>query len=423
MNLRTAIPAGLIDIGTTALSSFLVQAYAVRTFDADVLGVYALFFSAYLLASLTPQFLFLYPLEISSLQFPRPQRISLLSRSIQLVGAAPIVAAVMATITFLLARGEVDTSIILRLALTSAAVSVTAPFYDHLKRMMHLSEQSGLAALTALLQLLLVVASVAGMAWVGVDPALIPLGSLAMAQGVAAAIGIGVIQYQQVAAVDLHLSWLQLIRSGRWLLIAGLVPAGATFVAAATVSRLAGVDKLGFAQAAHVAARPVLILATGLAAVLGFRMMEAGAARSRERGSRFWRLYSLVVAGGAIVYAALVGFDWVGNPLAAILPRAYEVGGLVAVTIVANVVAALIKPPRDELIGARFEPRVASIDSTAALAIVIIALLAEPLQAFAIPLGVLGFSLIQVAAYLPARRALYGGGLSSPVEPGTEVAS
>jgi O-antigen/teichoic acid export membrane protein len=279
------------------------------------------------------------------------------------------------------------------------------------------------AALTAVLQLLFVLGSVVIMAVAGVDPPIIPLGSLALGQAAAGIAGLRLVHYRRVAPVDLQLSWLKLIRSGRWLLIAGLVPAGATFVGAALVSRLAGVDELGFAQAAHVAARPVLILATGLAAVLGFRLMEAGAARSRERGSRFWRLYSLLVAGGAVAYAALVGFDWVGNPLAAILPRAYEVGGLVVVTIVANLVAALIKPPRDELIGARFEPRVASIDSTAALAIVAMALLAGPLQAFAVPLGILASSLIQVAAYLPARRALYDGRLSSWTTANNEVPS
>jgi hypothetical protein len=409
VSLRRSIPAGLIDTGATALASFMVQAYAVRTFEADLLGTYALFFSAYLLANLTPQFLVLYPLEIGSLRLPRPDRLGLLHQSGKLAAATPVSAFVGVVLAALFVTGEATGSQVLQLAVTSGLVAITAPFYENLKRMLHLSERSGVAAATAVTQLVVSVIGIGLAVVINLEPGVVPFGVLAVSQAGGIWFGLAAVRRRPVARIELGVSTVQLMRSGRWLLVAGLVPAGAAFAGAALVSHLAGSEQLGFAQAAHVAARPVLVLAAGLAAVLGFRMMEAGAVRSAASGLRFWKVYATVLGVGSLVYLVVVGIDWAGNPLAALLPRAYEVQWLVAVTIGANLIASLIRPARDELIGAGREMRVAQIDAGAAVGVVVVAALAGTLEAFAIPLGVLAFAVVQVSSYLPSRKSLYAG--------------
>jgi len=406
MKLRFAIPAGLVDTGATALASFGVQVYAVRTFDTEVLGVYALFFSAYLLASLIPQFLFLYPLEIDSLQLARSDRLGLIRRSRWIFMVTPFFAGAAAVMAWQLTSADVDGSVVAGLGVTSATLAVVAPFYEHLKRMMHISERSMHAASTGAAQLALVMVVLTSMILVDADPVLIPFTALAASQVGAALLGLGLV-WRRLVPVRLGVTIGGLVRSGRWLLVSGVVPAAATFVAAALVSHLASAEDLGLAQAAHVAARPVLVVATGLAAVLGFRMMEAGATGDRQSGTRYWQVYASILLVGGIAYAAVAAFDWAGNPIAVIIPRAYEVAGLAAAAIGANLVLSLMKPPRDELIGARLEPWVAAIDSMGASTVVVVALFAGVLNSFAIPLGILAAAVVHSIAYVSTRRALY----------------
>lgn len=403
MKLRQAVPAGLLDTGSTSLATFILQAYAVRVLDADELGVYALFFAAYILANLIPQFLVLYPVEIDSVRLKRPERLRLLPASLRLMRLAPAAAIPVALIAFMLAE---TTSPDLRfgLALTAAAAALTAPLYEHSKRILHLSDQSWQAARMAGTQLATVVAGVGVALVLDLPHHWVPLGVLAASQLLAFLIGYRRVDTGEAAALPRIPA---LIRSGRWLLISGVAPAAASFGAAAIITALSSADELGFAQAAHVVGRPVLILATGLSTVIGFRLMEAGLERSHARGSRYTSVFRAAVVLAAVAYAALVGIDWFGNPLAALLPRAYEIAGLVLVAIAANLALSVVQPARSELLGARRERRVAAVDGAGAVAIVLVALMAGTLQAFALPLGILAASIVHAVGYLPARRRLY----------------
>ncbi|NNC43353.1 MAG: hypothetical protein HKN74_02630 [Acidimicrobiia bacterium] len=404
MRLRLALPAGLLDTGAASLATFIVQAYAVRTLDLETLGVYAVFFSAYLFASQATQFLFLYPLEIAVLKLPRSTRFELLRRSIRLATPAPILGG-LGVLAAILLSGSSATSLRLGFAITVGAAAITSPVYEHFKRMLHLSDRSWQAAGVAQSQLLALVVVVAVMVVSGVPPAWVPFGALAASHGVALGAGFATIRFGEMP--PLRTSFMDLLRSGRWLLVSGLMPPLATLIAAGVITRLAGATELGLAQAAHVASRPILILATGLSAVLGYRLMESGSTRRRSDGNRYWRLYAALILLGGGAYMLVVGVDWPGNPMAALLPRAYEVGGLVLVTLAANFVSALLRPVRNELIGAHWEARVALVDTSAAAALIAVAAFAGYLGAFAVPLGVLAGALVHAAGYLPARITMY----------------
>ncbi len=70
-----------------------------------------------------------------------------------------------------------------------------------------------------------------------------------------------------------------------------MIPFGTSFVGVLLIVELAGPEAMGFAEAARVAAQPILVLATGLSAVLGPRGMEAAIRRTRPQAQKVLRLF------------------------------------------------------------------------------------------------------------------------------------
>ena len=71
-----------------SLATFLMGAYAVRHLDAETLGAYGLFFSAFLLAALFPSQLVFVPAEVTILPADEARQLETIPRSIRL--ALPI---------------------------------------------------------------------------------------------------------------------------------------------------------------------------------------------------------------------------------------------------------------------------------------------------------------------------------------------
>ena len=61
MRLARALPAGFIDAGAAAFASFVVGIFAAARFSGDRLGIYALFFAAFLFAVVAPHKLIFLP--------------------------------------------------------------------------------------------------------------------------------------------------------------------------------------------------------------------------------------------------------------------------------------------------------------------------------------------------------------------------
>ena len=53
-SVRRALPAGLLDAALASLASFIVTFYAARSLPAAGLGIYALFFNAFIMAAVVP---------------------------------------------------------------------------------------------------------------------------------------------------------------------------------------------------------------------------------------------------------------------------------------------------------------------------------------------------------------------------------
>ncbi len=165
------------------------------------------------------------------------------------------------------------------------------------------------------------------------------------------------------------------------------MPATFAFVAANIINQIAGPEVYGYAEAARQVAQPVTVLSAGLMAVLGPRAVRAGSQIDPESGRSNRRSFVALMVLATIAYAVIAGFDWTINPMAWLAPAAYTVGGLVLVTIVANLLAAVFLIYGRELLGAGHARALAIISIAATPALPLAALTAGATNAFARPLG------------------------------------
>jgi hypothetical protein len=199
----------------------------------------------------------------------------------------------------------------------------------------------------------------------------------------------------------------ELIRSGRWLLGAQLTSAAATFVAATLLGRLGSIEALGMADAARIVGRPVLVVTTGMTAVLGPRLMRAAAAGREGQGRRVGTIYQAAVAACVVGYVALLGWPHPLNPLSWLVPTAFTLPFLVAATCLANGVTGLVLPARFEAIGGGRSRALLRVDGRAALAQIAVGCMAPLFQAFTVPLGNAAFALTRLLGLDSVRKAVY----------------
>ncbi len=402
-----ALPAGLIDSGLASLATFLVGVFAATRLPVDVLGAYALFFSAFVVAGVVPARLVLLPVEVAVLDQPRSARPTVLRRSLALGAATSGASVGIVAIAMLAVPGVVEPQAVAALAVGAAAATVLSPLQDHVRRVLHLAGRSWRAAIVSLVQLAAVLAGLGVLSRTPLPLAAVPFGALAAANAVSLGAGLLLARPGAAPAFARALRWRELVRSGRWLLASGLMPDGAAFVAAALVAHLASVGALGAAEAARIVAQPLLVLSTGLAAVLSPRSMESAAAGDRRAARRYERVFCAIVVGAAVAYALAVGADSPWNLFGALFAAAYDVPGLVALAIAANLVHALSIPYQSELVAGRREVQMAGREAAGVGAHIAVAAAAPVLQAHAKPGAALAHSAVRWLGYRVERERLY----------------
>jgi O-antigen/teichoic acid export membrane protein len=173
------------------------------------------------------------------------------------------------------------------------------------------------------------------------------------------------------------------------------------------IVKLAGPEALGLAEAARVAAQPILVLAVGLNAVLGPRGMEAASLRDRPMAHRAQRIYLTLIATMGAGYLLIVGHAWVGNPMVYLVPVAYSVSGLVAVTIVAHILTAASVQYSSELMGGRKEIELTKISFLVSPVLLLGSATAAVTGAFARPISVIMESSVRLVVYGFASRRMF----------------
>lgn len=409
MRLSRSIPFGLLDAGSAALATFATGVYAVDQFDPDELGVYALFFAIFLVAAIVPTSLVFLPGEVRLLDRPEGQRLD--GFRLTLPAGFPVAAA--ASLLVMLAwipAAEASRSLVIPLIVTTVLVALLSPIQDHVRRVMHLAGTSWLAAVTSVVQLVVTGASLAAGTAGGVDAAWIPFGALLAANVVSTGVGLFLARRYATPVPGDPFALRSLAASGRWLTGVGILPLLAAFLAAAIVDLTAGSEFVGFAEAARIAARPLLVLVTGISAVLNPPSMLAGRRRDRTEGVRLARISKLTVVGSGLVLLAWTGFDWPGNPMAWLVPEAYSIEGLTAVTIVTFVVFGMLFSDESQLIGGGRELDIFRIYLIGTLVQIPIAFTAPVTESFALILSTLGFGIVRFLGYRWALSRLYPPG-------------
>jgi O-antigen/teichoic acid export membrane protein len=409
MRLRYAVPAGLLDAGFASLATLAVGVYAARTLTASELGAYALFFAAFLMATVVPTQLVLVPAEFATLPSERVQRLGLLRQTWRLGPPTAVVAAIVAVgAAYIGAEGP--HSLRWALAVSTTAAAVVSPLQDHVRRILHLAGVSWRAASVSAAQLVSVGAFLGLFEVAGVPASWRPFGALALANLASISVGLALARHEVCAFTVPRSPMRDLVRSGRWLLLLEFVTTGALFLSSVVITRVTSPATLGHAEAARIVAQPIFVLAVGLNAVLAPRSIEAAAAGDRVNANRILRPFLMLLAATGALYGAYTASPWWGNPLSALVPQAYAIPGLVLVTVLAQILTNGGATIRSELIGGRYEWVLPRVAVAASVPQCLAATSAIWIGAFARPLGIALFGVVLLIGYQRYRQAMYRRG-------------
>lgn len=400
--------AGVGDAGLTSLANFAAGLFAIRALEPAALGAYALVFAAFNLLSVVPAQLLYIPAETAAASVPPGERAGLSTRWLGPGFAIGIAAAALLPAWIVAAPPGIPRDAAVALTATAALCALISPVQDHLRRMLHVAGRSGAAAWVSGIHLFVVVGIVAAGWLTGFAAGWVPFGALVAGNVLSLLAAVWIVRgADYVAHRRPELAARVLMRQGRWLVLASVIGPAAAFVGANLVGHLAGAPALGLAEAARVIGGPVIVLATGLAAVLGPRAARAARARQRAEASRIAGRFHLLVLAGGGAYLAVAGFAWALNPLAPLVPRAFVVPGLAAAAIAAATAQGGVYARRYELIGLERAPSIARIDVMGAALRVAISASAAFLGAFALPLSLGLQAIYRRTAYRLALRSEY----------------
>ncbi len=396
--LRRRLPAGIVDAGFASLATFAIGLAAVSWLDDVSRGVYAVFFTVFVAASLLSTELIFTPAEVKTVSFPTSERLSLVPQTLRLglgpvlLGTTAVGGAVAATWSY------ASVEVLIPLAVTSTVSIVLSPLQDHVRRMLHIAALNWQASWVSVVQFLVAVAGVTVGYLVDVPVAWIPFGALAIANAVSLSVGFVVARTSIQENSRAVLRFWELATRGKWFVLAASAPAIASFVVVTVIAWVVSPEDLGYAESARVVAQPILVLAAGLTAVLAPRSMRAAMDGDSSTARRTSGVYLGLMGLGGLAYLLLVAWDVPINPMARIVPSAYVLPGLVALTIAANVIGSAPFLRSNELAGAHRERTLAGIAWLSSTVSVIGGLTAWFTGAYARPLSVLANGASRYAA-------------------------
>ena len=403
---RLPVIWGVTDAGLSSLATFAAGIFASHYLAPATLGGYALVFSASVLSAIVPTQLIFVPGETAAIALSSDTRLLTMRRTLLLGGVTTLVAALAVLLAATIIPDSIPARAVEALVLTGCVNSFVSPIQDHVRRMLHLANRSGTVALMSGIHAVAVAASIAAAMVAGVPTAWVPFGALAIGNAVSLCYGVAAAHKGSVGETP-ALPLADLLAGGRWLLLVGLLAPGTAFVVATVIARVTGPETLGYAEACRQVAQPLLVFATGLSTVIGPRLTSAAFERATAGARHHTRSFLVLMSLVGVPYVLFAGWASRWNPLAAILPNAYAIPGLVLATLAANFFNGLNFAQRAELLGAREARTLARVEVVGNLARIGVAALATVLRAFAIPVGLLVLGVIRMIAYSVTLRRHY----------------
>jgi O-antigen/teichoic acid export membrane protein len=408
------VVAGVLDAALSSLATFAIGFFAARSLSAVDLGGYALVFAALMLATRVPAQLVFRPAEVVAVSIPIVERLGLLRHTLMFGALPALLAAVSMTLWALLAPSGLSADVIVALSVTGVASAFVSPIQDHVRQMLHLANASWRAAAVSGVQFAIAVAGVWVFPHLEVPTAWIPFGVLALANMTSMSVGLCLAHPAPHQALSAHpeLRIRNLLRLGSWLLPVALIPSAAGLLGATLVSHLAGAATLGYAEGARILGQPPFVASMGLAAVLGPRSLRATQMRRLDTARRISRLHVSLMWITGLPYLACVGFGWDWNPFYRLLPNAYHIPGLVAATVLGNILMGMDWPSRSELVGGGKVAALARLEGLANAARVAMTATARVTGAFALPASLIVLAAVRSLGYRIALRSVWRRDLS-----------
>lgn len=406
---RSKLPAGVIDAGFASLATFLAGLVAVNVLNDVDRGIYAVFFVTFTLGAILVYQLVYVPTEIEAVGRPLHLRLTIVKDSLRIglwpsiIGAMTIVGAAVSTLPI------ADADLLVGLTVTGWVATLLSPTQDHLRRILHVADQSWHAAAMSVVQFVVTGAAL-GLMWLLDAPiAWIPFGALAIANVVSTSFGLMLVRHDNAGAhTDKVVRFGDISHSGRWLLLTAIIPAAVAFVSANIIAYLASPEALGYAEAARIVGQPVLVLGSGLTFALRPRAMESALQRDRHRSMRVELLFVAMIIASALIYLPIAGGTWAWNPMHRLVPAAYEIEGLVIAVILTNTVLATAFLIANEMMAAGKAKSLAVIEFVAAPMRMAAATSAAGIGAFARPVSEAVAAITTWGGFLVLYRKWYG---------------
>ncbi|MEZ5233918.1 MAG: hypothetical protein R2749_14610 [Acidimicrobiales bacterium] len=343
---------GFVDVAGSSLASFSLGIYATRALDAELLGVYALFFTGFLLGAVVPAQLLCVPAELEAVRGPLSGQFRGLRSLAPWVLAAGAATAVLTVALIALTVGTSRPGF-WPLALTMVPTAALSPLQDHIRRLCHQAHRSNIAAGMSAVQATVTLIGLVLLGTGGGGRALAPFGALFLANVASSTLGFTQLRRERLALTGRHLDAGELMRTGRWLTGAGTAQAAGGLGSLLLVSRLAGVTAAGLCEAVRVLSQPVYVVSTALLAVLNPVLFRAHLSGDHEGGRRARRQYGLVLtAVSAVLLLASTRVNPL-NPLPGWFPAAYEEPWLLEVVIISQLLFHLPLSTVSSLLGRR----------------------------------------------------------------------
>jgi O-antigen/teichoic acid export membrane protein len=341
---------GFVDAGFASLGGFAASLYAARFFEVGQLGVFSLFLTMFVLLAQLPAQLVIVPAQVFALDFAAEERPRVFTRSVPLALAVGLATTPLVWLVLLLAP-EGAAADFVAFGVTTSLMVVLSPLQDHVRFVLHMAARSRAAALVSAAQFGVAVAAIGGLHFGGVPERWIPFLGLSIANAGSLTLGLMLLRVRWSTALPSWPGLGRLLRSGRVLLLAHLLPFAGMLSTAAIVARLASTEALGAAEAARVVAAPVLVVGVGLAQVLSPRAMSAARANRMDEVASTIRLTVVAVLVLALAYLAVFGWSHRLNVVEAAIPLAFGVTGLAAFRIIAAAGTVIGAAPGGALLG------------------------------------------------------------------------
>lgn len=271
MNRSRKLVAGLGDAAVAALGTFLAGIVAVRELPTVSLAVYAVVFSASVLAMLLPRQLHYIPAQIAANLLDRVAS-PLVARDVR---RAAGVNALMAVVIVLIALSLVSRApvwVCLSLGVTAAAYALVSPVQDHIRAALHLVDRHMSAAVLSIVTTAVVAVS-SGIALLNPHTwwlVFIPFGGLTLGNAVAVLVGL-----RLLASADMHREYEQAPLADRLrFLFSEVALQAAWFGCNYSILFLLGPLALAHLETARVVASPVMIVVTALLTFMGPAMLR-----------------------------------------------------------------------------------------------------------------------------------------------------